>query len=248
MAVEKTRPRRTAPEPLTIVVTNDDGIGAEGIDVLVTALMEMDDVEVHVVAPAGDMTGQSDNTTPGGATFADGSTISGVEGTAVDGFPADTINVALDDLGLEPDLVVSGINKGQNVGPLAYLSGTVGAGREAVRRGIPAIAGSAGLNGGDGYELATELIVEQIDALRDELSEGTADTDRGREHQRAGVHGWLRQGARGGSPRDRDRRRREPVLGRLHRGQRRARRPTMSWPSPRASPPLSLVPPEAPAG
>ena len=53
--------------------------------------------------------------------------------------------VALDELGVEPDLVVSGINPGQNVGPLAYLSGTVGAGRAAVRRGIPAIAGSAGL-------------------------------------------------------------------------------------------------------
>jgi 5'-nucleotidase len=134
-----------AVEPLTILVTNDDGIGAVGIDVLVNTLGEMDEVEVHVVAPAEDQSGTSDTTTPGGAPYADAETASGVQGTAVDGFPADTIAVALDDLGLEPDLVVSGVNVGQNVGPLAYVSGTVGAGRESVRRGIPAIAGSAGI-------------------------------------------------------------------------------------------------------
>jgi 5'-nucleotidase len=96
-----------------------------------------------------------------------------VEGTAVDGFPADTVTVALDELGLKPDLVVSGINHGQNVGPLAYVSGTVGAGREAVRRGIPAIAGSAALDG-DGYELAAQLIVEQIEEHRDEYGEASS--------------------------------------------------------------------------
>jgi 5'/3'-nucleotidase len=83
--------------------------------------------------------------------------------------------VALDELGLEPDLVVSGINKGQNVGPLAYASGTVGAGREAVRRGIPAIAGSAALDG-DGYELAAQLLVEQIEEHRDEYGEASSGT------------------------------------------------------------------------
>jgi len=165
----------TAPtrEPLTIMVTNDDGIGAPGIDVLVKALSAMDDVDVHVVAPAGDVTGTSDTKTAGGASYADGATASGIEGTAVDGFPADTVTVALDELGLEPDLVVSGINKGQNVGPLAYVSGTVGAGREAVRRGIPAIAGSAGLDG-DGYDLAAQLVVEQIEEHRDEYGDASS--------------------------------------------------------------------------
>jgi 5'-nucleotidase len=164
-----------APPPLSIMVTNDDGIGAPGIDVLVDALSEMDDVEIHVVAPAGDVTGKSDIKTEGGATYADGATASGVEGTAVDGFPADTVTVALDELGLEPDLVVSGINHGQNVGPLAYLSGTVGAGREAVRRGIPAIAGSAALDH-DGYELAAQLVVAQIEEHRDEYGDASTGT------------------------------------------------------------------------
>src|SRR5688572_11116626 len=88
---EQTTSTTSAPEPLRILVTNDDGIGAAGIDVLVQALLELDHVEVDVVAPAEDRTGSSDKTTPGGAAYADGETRSGVLGTAVDGFPADTI-------------------------------------------------------------------------------------------------------------------------------------------------------------
>jgi 5'-nucleotidase len=168
-----------APSPLTILVTNDDGIGAVGIDVLVTTLSELEDVEVHVVAPAENQSGSSDKTTPGGATYADGETASGVEGTAVQGFPADTIGVALDELGLQPDLVVSGVNTGQNVGPLAYVSGTVGAAREAVRRGIPAIAGSAGLTEEtlEDYQLAADLIVAHIEENRPNLAQGGFRTD-----------------------------------------------------------------------
>ena len=168
-----------APKPLRILVTNDDGIGAVGIDVLVQTLLELDDVEVDVVAPAEDQSGSSDKTTPGGAPFSDGETRSGVEGTAVEGFPADTIAVALDELGLEPDLVVSGVNTGQNVGPLAFVSGTVGAGRAAVRRGIPAIAGSAGLTDDtlEDYQLAADLIVEQIEAHLGDYEAGGARTD-----------------------------------------------------------------------
>ena len=170
----------TAPaEPLQILVTNDDGIGAVGIDVLVNALLEVDDVEVTIVAPAENQSGSSDKTTPGGAPYAEGATASGVEGTAVEGFPADTIGVAIDELGLEPDLVVSGVNTGQNVGPFAWVSGTVGAGRAAVRRGIPAIAGSAGLTEDtlEDYELAADLVVDHIEEHRDEYAGGDADTD-----------------------------------------------------------------------
>jgi len=170
----------TAPtELLQILVTNDDGIGAVGIDVLVDKLSEINDVEVTIVAPAENQSGSSDTTTPGGAPYADSATASGIKGTAVDGFPADTIAVALDELGLEPDLVVSGINTGQNVGPLAYVSGTVGAARAAVRRGIPAIAGSAGLTEDtlDDYELAADLIVDHIEENRANYEQGGYRTD-----------------------------------------------------------------------
>ena len=167
----------TAVEPLTIMVTNDDGIGHTGIDTLVTAIEELDDVEVVVVAPADDRTGSSDTMTEGGASYADATTISGHEGTAVDGFPADTVTVALDELGIEPDVVVSGINQGQNAGPLAYASGTVGAAREAIRRGVPAIAGSAGLQDDADFAGAAALLVAYIEEHRTELADGTASTD-----------------------------------------------------------------------
>lgn len=163
--------------PLTIVVTNDDGIGHAGIDVLVTALSELEAVEVVVVAPAEDRTGTSDSTTAGGAAYVPGATASGVTGHAVDGFPADTIAVALDELGIEADLVVSGINRGQNVGPIAYASGTVGAARAAVRRGVPAIAGSAGIPEDTDYALVAELIVAYIEEHRAEYASGAMQTD-----------------------------------------------------------------------
>ena len=189
--VRRRRPRpppRRRREPLTILVTNDDGIGAPGIDVLVNALLEIEDVEVHIVAPAENQSGSSDKTTAGGAPYADGATASGVEGTAVEGFPADTIAVALDELGLEPDLVVSGVNEGQNIGPLAYASGTVGAGRAAVRRGIPAIAGSAGFAAGADYELAAELIDRPHRGAPRRVRRRHRRRGRGRQHQRARLH------------------------------------------------------------
>jgi len=163
--------------PISILVTNDDGIGAPGIDVLVSGLLELEGVEIDIVAPAENQSGSSDKTTGGGAPYSDAATASGVEGTAVDGFPADTIAVALDELGLAPDLVVSGVNEGQNTGPLAYVSGTVGAAREAVRRGVPAIAGSAGLDDGADYELATELIIQQIELHRAGYADGSDAAD-----------------------------------------------------------------------
>ncbi len=166
-----------APAELTILVTDDDGIAAPGIDVVVNALLELEAVEVIVVAPAENQSGSSDKTTPGGAPYADGETASGVAGTAVDGFPADTIAVALDELGVEPDVVVSGINEGQNTGPFAYISGTLGAARTAARRGIPAVAGSAGLGDTADYESATELVVGWVEEHRAELAGGTAAVD-----------------------------------------------------------------------
>lgn len=166
-----------APDDLTILVTNDDGIGAPGIDALVTALSALDGVEVVIVAPAENKSGSSDNTTPGGATWEDGTTASGVAGTAVAGFPADAVNVALGELGIEPDLVVSGVNKGQNVGPLAAVSGTVGAARTAIRRGVPAVASSAGLRDETDFAAAAALVVEWIEEHRAALLDGSQSAD-----------------------------------------------------------------------
>jgi 5'-nucleotidase len=152
------------------VITNDDGIDAPGIDELARQVRAVPGVEIHVVAPATNQSGTGDRTTPGGAEHHDAATVSGIKGTAVDGTPADTVNVALDDLGLKPDLVVSGINSGQNVGPLAAISGTVGAALTAARRKVPAVAGSAGLTATADYAGAAKLLVAWIIANRAALT------------------------------------------------------------------------------
>ena len=164
-------------EVITILVTNDDGIGAPGIDRIVSSLTALDDVEVVVVAPDENKSGSSDQTTDGGVTSGPGATASGFEGTAVVGFPADSVIVALDELGIEPDLVVSGVNEGQNVGPFAALSGTVGAARTAIRRGVPAVAASAGLGENADFEAAAALVIEWIEEHRTAIVDGSLGTD-----------------------------------------------------------------------
>jgi 5'-nucleotidase len=164
-----------AVEPLLIVVTNDDGVAGEGLAVLVDALTTLPDVEVQVVAPAEDRTGTGGSTTGGELTASEAETTSGVEAVAVDGFPADTIRYALEDLGLEPDLVVSGINDGQNIGPVVELSGTVGAARAAVANGVPALAASAGMGEAPDYESVAEVVLEWITDNRDTLAADPTD-------------------------------------------------------------------------
>ena len=170
-----------AAEPLTILVTNDDGVGAEGIDVLVETLRTLPDVEVVVFAPAENQSGSSDRFTEGGGlAVAETTTASGYPATSVAGFPADAVIQALDLGGMAeaPDLVISGINEGQNIGPFATLSGTVGAARTAARRGIPALAVSAGtLVQADGsklsdFESAAEAVLEWVELYLEDVAAG----------------------------------------------------------------------------
>ncbi len=162
---------------LTILVTNDDGIGAPGIDSLVNKLVELKNVEVKVVAPAENQSGSSDKTTEGEVVWIDSSTTSGYTGIAVYGYPADAVNVALDELGITPDLVVSGVNQGQNVGPFAALSGTVGAARVAARTGVPAVAVSAGLGSNADYDAGSELVFAWIEDHRKALTNDSVSAD-----------------------------------------------------------------------
>ena len=138
----------TAPgRTLQILVTNDDGFDAPGIDAVVEGLRTLPDTHVTVVAPATNESGSGAKTTAGALTVTDAKTASGYPAKAVAGFPADTVRWAVDDhgIGVRPDVVVSGVNFGQNIGPLVDQSGTVGAARAAASRGIPALAASAGL-------------------------------------------------------------------------------------------------------
>ena len=165
----------TAPHPLRVLVTNDDGVTAPGIDAVVNGLKALPDTTVTVVAPLSNQSGTGGKTTPGALTIADAKTASGYAAKAVTGFPADTIRAALDDLHLTPDLVVSGINIGQNLGPVADDSGTVGAARAAAARGIPAIAASQGL-GKKGFDFpsGTTYVLDWVRQHRAAILAGTA--------------------------------------------------------------------------
>jgi 5'-nucleotidase len=166
------------PEPLRILLVNDDGMENPAIDVMVEELLAVDDVEVTVVAPAGERSGSSDQTTPGGAPYHRATTPGGIEGWAVDGFPADAVVVGLDELDFEPHLVLSGVNPGQNVGPFAAISGTVGVGRTAIRRQVPALAVSAGLQlDQEQFVYAARLALDWIAEHRDALLDGSHQTD-----------------------------------------------------------------------
>ena len=98
-------------------------------------------------------------------------TASGFEAIAVDGFPADSVIHALEDEGLEPDLVISGINDGQNIAQVVNISGTVGAARQAAQLGVPALAVSQGFGDPPDFPTAVELVGQWLDdniaAIRD---------------------------------------------------------------------------------
>jgi 5'-nucleotidase len=142
-------PEAPKPPTLRVLVTDDDGVAAPGIDALVQGLRKLERVQVTVVAPADNKSGTSDMTTPGALTTSETTTASGYPAIAVQGFPADTVNFALDGgIPTKPHLVASGVNAGANLGPVTDVSGTVGAARTAVRSGVPAVAISQGTTEG----------------------------------------------------------------------------------------------------
>ena len=165
----------TAPEPLLVLVSNDDGVDAPGIDALVEMLLARGDVEVVVVAPDGNRSGSSDTTTEDGdVTAVEATTASGYPAVAVSGFPADAVVHALDVMGVEPDLVISGINEGANIGPFSELSGTVGAARTGARAGYPALAASSGLADPVDFAAGAAAVSDWLDDNIADLREGPA--------------------------------------------------------------------------
>jgi 5'-nucleotidase len=119
-----------------ILVSNDDGYTAPGIEALVHALRDL--AEISVVAPEVNHSGASNSLTlsrplavrkaPNGFTY-------------VNGTPSDCVHVALTGLlDRSPDLIVSGINNGANLGDDTLYSGTVAAAAEGYLFGIPSIA------------------------------------------------------------------------------------------------------------
>ena len=130
-----------------VLVTNDDGIDAHGLRVLVEALSKHADV--YVVAPAGQQSGKSHSITfLREVTPRERDVKGAVAAWVLDGTPADCVMWAIDYLeneeGVTPDFVISGINLGFNTGLAAYYSGTVAGAREGAINGIRSIALSVG--------------------------------------------------------------------------------------------------------
>lgn len=153
-----------------ILLTNDDGIHSDGLIQLEEALKEIGDV--YVVAPASEMSGASHS-----LTLARPLRIRQLDARhwAVDGTPTDCVTLALNKIlpdDEHPDICVSGINHGGNLGDDATYSGTVAGALEATILGVPGLALS--LVARDNFDFH-EAAAFAVMAARKVLSEGLPD-------------------------------------------------------------------------
>ena len=128
---------------MRVLLTNDDGIEAAGLQALRRSLLELPGVELAVIAPDGNRSAMARSITTRRplwvqeVDFGDGTV-----GYATDGTPVDCVRLARLGLieGFTAELVVSGINHGSNLGDDITYSGTVAAALEAIVLGLPGIA------------------------------------------------------------------------------------------------------------
>lgn len=130
------------PPPYRILVSNDDGVRAPGISAVAQVLQAIGDVSI--IAPAENQSGAGHSIITSQPVFRDDLTLpNGLRAIGLTATPATTMNIAIQNIAKpRPDLVVTGINRGYNLGFSGYLSGTVGGAREAAMHGIPSIAAS----------------------------------------------------------------------------------------------------------
>jgi 5'-nucleotidase len=146
---------------MNILLTNDDGIHAEGLWALEKALSG--EHRTTVVAPDMQRSAVGHSITLIDPLRVDRIQTNGGWGHAVSGTPADCVKLAvLEILEARPDMVVSGINPGPNVGVNLNYSGTVSAAKEAALMGIPAIAVSQNPNPDNEYSVAASFVATLI--------------------------------------------------------------------------------------
>jgi 5'/3'-nucleotidase len=171
-----------------VLLTNDDGITATGLNVLRQALLEVPGIELAVIAPDSNRSATARSITfrepleVEEVEFGDGST-----GFATSGTPVDCVRfAALGLIELEPELIVSGINHGANLGDDITYSGTVAAAFEGIMLGLPAIAVSQQADHGEmdfragtswskeGFEQAAGFVARLVEELEHvPMPEGT---------------------------------------------------------------------------
>jgi len=128
---------------MQVLLTNDDGIEAAGLQALRTALQQVGGIELAVIAPDGNRSATARSITTRRPLWVEEVEFGdGTVGYATDGTPVDCVRLASLGLveGFAADLVVSGINHGANLGDDITYSGTVAAAFEAIVLGLPGIA------------------------------------------------------------------------------------------------------------
>jgi len=169
-----------------VLLTNDDGLMAEGLQALRRALLGVPDIELVTVAPDGNRSATARSITTRRPLWVEEVAFDdGTVGYATDGTPVDCVRLCQLGVvpGFEAEMVVSGINHGANLGDDITYSGTVAAALEGVILGLPAlavsqqtIAGNMGFPLGDDYDFDVAArfaarIVEEVDDVP--LPEGT---------------------------------------------------------------------------
>ncbi|WP_295849352.1 5'/3'-nucleotidase SurE [uncultured Xylophilus sp.] len=155
---------------MKILISNDDGFQAPGIVALHAALQDL--AEVEVVAPEHNNSAKSNALTLNAPLYVHRAS-NGFR--YINGTPADCMHIALTGLlGYRPDLVVSGINNGANMGDDTIYSGTVGAAMEGFLFGIPAIAFSQVEKGWSELEAAAQKAREIVAQLVADAQVGSA--------------------------------------------------------------------------
>ena len=150
-----------------ILVTNDDGIESPLLHNLVANLASLSRVEIVVAAPDQNQSGSSQSSV-GGPLIVEKVRIEGAtEAYSISGRPADAVRFAVVQLQTPNkfDLVISGVNRGANVGNVSHLSGTVGAAMEGVYHGLPAIAVSQEVTGVD-TDTSARFILQLVERYR----------------------------------------------------------------------------------
>ena len=150
---------------MRVLLTNDDGIEAEGLQMLRRELLALDGIELAVIAPDGNRSAMARSITTRRPLWVEEVDFGdGTIGFATDGTPVDCVRLANLGLveGFQAEIVVSGINHGSNLGDDISYSGTVAAALEAIVLGLPGIAVSQqssarelDFTSGAGFDFAT---------------------------------------------------------------------------------------------
>ncbi len=162
------RAQNAAPSgDFIVLLSNDDGYGAPGLVALAKAFEGIG--TVYVVAPATNQSGKGHSilTTRDPIFIAEHKQQDGPSWYAIEAPPATCVRVGIESLlPRRPDVVVSGVNPGDNLGMSVYLSGTVGGAREGAMAGIPSIAVSMDGNKEQDFTQAAGYVRKLVDELR----------------------------------------------------------------------------------